>query len=135
MKNIKTFEAYFAESTMKTADELEQEISLIKDILKSVGGNYYSEDGYGFVKTYGKISKWMDDSRNSWVEIVYVPEKESFFIEKAFENEYLDDEYGFNTEVIINFDNTNETIEKLSYYWNFLTSDRRKNLAELNKNI
>ena len=102
-------------------------VNIAKNIMTNVSGDEITTP-------YNEINKWMDERRNSWVSINFNLESNVFYIQKRFENENLDDEYGVDIQIPINYENPTETETKLSELFNYLTSKRIIDVSHLKNN-
>lgn len=96
--------------------------TIVKNIIANVGGD-------DATVSILEINRWMDERRNSWVSINF--HNDTFYVQKAFENEALDDKYGVDIQIPVDYMNPNDTEKKLSKLFNYLTSQRMNDVSQL----
>lgn len=123
-KQITDFGNIFSQNTTPEQDEI------INNIMQSVSPDHFSKENH---EKYGSVNKWMDERRNSWVEIRFMPEKARFNIQKAFEKEELDNEYGIDLAVPMIIEDAPKVTEKLKKLFDYLTAQRLQDISKFKK--
>lgn len=89
-----------------------------------------SDDGNVNMGIFNKFQVWLDQNRNSWLEVQMYDTKK-FYVQKAFENEDYDDRYGADFYIDVNYDNIEETIQELVDMYNTLGTKRISDNKEI----